>query len=101
MVTRTEQKSMRIITAILAVLIIIPSIYGFGSKLAEFIALVRGDVDGIFAISPVANYLFASTGFFFLLLWATANGMFHDIEAPKFDLLDQEEKLDQHEQQAM
>jgi nitrogen fixation-related uncharacterized protein len=100
MVTRTEQKTMRIITAILAVLIIIPSIYGFGSKLLEFIALVRGDVDGIFAISPVANYLFASTGFFFLLLWATANGMFHDIEAPKFDLLDQEEKLDQHEQQA-
>lgn len=101
MVTRSEQKAMRIITAILAVLILIPSIYGFGSKLVEFIALVRGDVDGIFAISPVANYLFASAGFFFLLLWATSNGMFHDIEAPKYDLLDQEEKLDQQEQQAV
>ena len=101
MVTRTEQKAMRVITAILAVLILIPSIYGFGSKLIEFVALVSGDVDGIFAISPVANYLFASAGFFFLLLWATVNGMFHDIEAPKYDLLDQEEKLDHQEQQAV
>lgn len=101
MVTRSEQKAMRIITAILAVLILIPSIYGFGSKLVEFIALVRGDIDGIFAISPVANYLLASTGFFFLLLWATINGMFHDIEAPKYDLLEHEEQLDREEQQAV
>ncbi|MBI1310293.1 hypothetical protein GC176_03220 [bacterium] len=101
MTTRSEQKAMRIITAILAVLILIPSLYGFGSKLLEFIALVRGDVDGVFAISPVANYLLASAGFFCLLLWATLNGMFHDIEAPKYDMLDQEEKLDQEERQAV
>lgn len=93
-VARTEQKAVRIITGVLAVVILIPSLFGFGSKLLEFLALVRGDVDGAFAISPVANYLLASVGFFFLLMWATANGMFRDIEAPKHDLLDQEERLD-------
>lgn len=94
MVSRSEQKAMRLITAILAVVIIVPSIYGFGSKLLEFITLVRGDVDGVFAISPVSNYLLASAGFLCLMLWATANGMFRDIEGPKYDLLEQEEELD-------
>ena len=69
-------------------------------KLTEFIALVRGDVDGIFAISPVANYLLASLGFFCLLLWATLNGMFRDIEEPKYHMLEQEAKLDEASTQA-
>ena len=92
--THREKKATLVITGIMAVLILVPSIYGFGMKLIEFIALVRGDVDGIFALTTVANYLLASVGFFCLLLWATANGMFHDIEEPKYLMLEQEEKLD-------
>lgn len=89
-----DSKTTLVVTGILAVLILVPSIFGFGMKLNEFIALVRGDVDGIFALSPVANYLLASLGFFCLLMWATVNGMFKDIEAPKHRLLEQEEELD-------
>ena len=82
------------ITLLLAVAILIPSLWGFGSKFVEFVQLYRGDVDGAFAVAPVINYLLASAGFFLLLLWATMNGMFHDIERPKYTLLDREELLD-------
>ena len=83
------------ITLILAVLILIPSLWGFGSKFVEFIAIYRGDVNGAFAIAPILNYLMASLGFLLLLLWATANGMFHDIERPKYRMLETEEQLEQ------
>lgn len=95
MPTHRENRATIIVTGVLAVLILVPSLWGFGMKLNEFIALVRGDVDGIFAISPVANYLLASLGFFCLLLWATLNGMFRDIEEPKYLMLEQEARLDQ------
>ncbi len=94
MPSHRENKATIIVTGILAVLILVPSLWGFGMKLNEFIALVRGDVDGVFAISPVANYLLASLGFFCLLLWATLNGMFRDIEEPKYHMLEQESQLD-------
>ena len=45
-------------------------------------------------VAPIANYLLASLGFFCLLLWAAARGMFRDIERPKYDMLAQEEALD-------
>jgi len=67
--------------------------WGFGSKFFEFIAIYRGEVDGAFAISPILNYLFASLGFLMLFLWATGNGMFHDIEKPKYTMLENEERL--------
>ena len=51
-------------------------------------------MEGAFAIAPIVNYLLASAGFLFVLLWATANGMFHDIEAPKYRMLEREEELD-------
>jgi len=95
MPSHRESRATIIVTAILAVLILVPSLWGFGMKLTEFIALVRGDVDGVFAISPVANYLLASIGFFCLLLWATLNGMFRDIEEPKYHMLEQEQQLDE------
>ena len=39
--------------------------------------------NGAFAITPMVNYLLASLGFLCLLLWATRNGMFRDIESAK------------------
>lgn len=84
----------RIVTLILAVLILIPSLYGFGSKFLEFVHIYRGDVDGEFAITPIVNYLLASTGFFLILLWAIANGMLHDVEGPKYAMLEREKELD-------
>ena len=93
----TSEQSSRLrnrITLLLAVLILVPSLWGFGSKFLEFLALVRGDVDGVFAVTPVVNYLLASLGFLCLFCWAAANGMFHDIERPKQTMLDNEAMLD-------
>lgn len=87
-------RSAQWITALLAVAILVPSLWGFGSKFIEFVTLARGDADGAFAISPVVNYLLASVGFLFLFGWAALHGMFRDIEAPKRAMLENEWRLD-------
>ena len=76
----------------------LPSLYGFGTKFLEFIALYRGDVEGAFAISPILNYLLASLGFLLLFGWAALGGMFRDIEEPKYTMLENEAQLDRAEQ---
>ncbi|MCG8584246.1 MAG: hypothetical protein MI757_05990 [Pirellulales bacterium] len=85
------------ITLALSLLILIPSCWGFGSKLYEFFMTFGKDPNGAFAVSPIMNYLFASAGFFFMLLWATANGMFRNIEQPKRTMLETEAMLDRNE----
>ena len=85
------------ITLALAVIILIPSLWGFGTKLYEFFATFGHDPNGAFAVSPIMNYLFASAGFFLMLLWATANGMFSNIEQPKRTMLETEKLLDDNE----
>lgn len=91
---RATIRKQRLTTLIFALVILIPSCFGFGKKFLELIALTRGDVDGVFAISPVMNYLLASVGFFFLFCWAIMHGMFRDIEQPKHDMLENERMLD-------
>jgi hypothetical protein len=93
MVANTSKLQVRI-TLLLAVLILIPSGYGFVGKFIELIRVYRGESEGAFAVAPMMNYLLASLGFFCLLLWAAAQGMFRDIESPKYDMLAQEERLD-------
>lgn len=83
-----------IATAVLGVAILIPSMLGFINKLFEFAHVARGDADGLFALTPIMNYVLASLGFFCLLLWATLQGMFRDIEGPKQVMLAREEQLD-------
>lgn len=82
------------VTVGLAVAILLPSMYGFIGKFIEFVALARGDAGGVFAISPIMNYLLASLGFLCLFGWAMAHGMFRDIEAPKYAHLEREAQLD-------
>ena len=84
------------VTALLAVAILVPSLWGFGTKFIEFVSLVRGDVDGVFAITPIVNYLSASLGFLCMFGWAILNGMFLDIERPKHTMLQNEARLDAH-----
>jgi len=88
------QRRVFVATAILGVLILIPSMLGFVNKLLEFKHVVEGEADGAFALTPIVNYLLASAGFFSLLIWATCRGMFRDIEAPKHLMLEREELLD-------
>lgn len=97
--TQAPQNSRRrsfawIVTIVFAVLILIPSMLGFVMKFMELINMTQGDADGGFAITPVVNYLFASAGFFFILLWAAINGMFTDLEKPKYTMLENEQQLD-------
>lgn len=84
----------RWVTGALAVAILIPSLWGFGSKFVEFVAIYRGEADGAFAVSPILNYLFASFGFLCLFGWAAMHGMFRDIESPKYAMLENERRLD-------
>lgn len=84
-----------VLTLIFAVIILIPSMMGFVSKFYEFIHTFQGETGGVFAITPMVNYLLASLGFFCLLVWAAINGMFHDLEQPKHLMLERELTLDQ------
>jgi len=89
-----ERRRRVCLSAFFAVAILVPSLWGFGSKFIEFVHLYQGDVEGAFAIAPIVNYLLASAGFLFALVWAAANGMFRDIEAPKHQMLEREAELD-------
>ncbi len=84
-------------TIAFALVILVPSLLGFANKFREFVLLYRGDVDGVFAITPIVNYLLASLGFFCLFFWAIYQGMFRDLEAPKYSLLENERRLDEEE----
>jgi len=87
-------RRMRTVMWVMALAVLVPSCYGFGTKFLEFVALFRGDVDGAFAISPILNYLLASFGFLLLFGWATLGGMFRDVERPKYEMLENEQLLD-------
>ena len=87
----------RLTTLVFALVILIPSGYGFTRKLIELVALTGAGADGAFAVTPVVNYLLASLGFFFLFCWAILNGMFGDIEGPKKRMLEIERQLDEDE----
>lgn len=82
------------VTTLLAVVIFLLSLWGFGTKFIELVRLSRSNVEGAFAITPVVNYLLASLGFLCLFGWAAAHGMFHDIERPKQTMLENEARLD-------
>ena len=82
------------VSLLLAVLILIPSGYGFAGKFIELVHVFRGEPGGAFAVAPMANYILASAGFFCLLLWAAGHGMFRDIETPKHEMLAREALLD-------
>ena len=84
----------RLLGFLLAATILVPSLLGFGNKFLEMIRIYRGDADGAFAVAPITNYILASTGFLFLFFWAAANGMFRDIERPKYTMLENERRLD-------
>ncbi len=94
METLRAARTRRWLTGLMAALVLAPSLYGFSGKFVEFVRLFRGDPSGLFAISPIMNYLLASLGFLCLFGWAMAQGTFRDIEAPKYSMLEIEAALD-------
>lgn len=93
---RPARLGARWVTIIFALVILVPAFYGFATKFREFI-LLYGREDGAFTLLPILNYLLASIGFFLLLCWAALRGMFRNIEAPKYTMLENEKRLDQGE----
>ena len=91
----TDRRRQFWVTVAMAVLILIPSMYGFVGKFVEFVHIYRGSEGGGFAVAPIANYLLASAGFFCMLLWASWNGLFRDVEQPKVEMLENEMQLEQ------
>ena len=89
-----SSRTRTILTLVFALIILVPSMMGFVAKFLEFINTFREETGGVFAITPMVNYLLASVGFLLLLVWASINGMFHDIEQPKHAMLEQEQDLD-------
>lgn len=75
---------------LMALAVLVPSLYGFGTKLLGIHRPVSGRCGRAFAISPVLNYLLASLGFLCLFGWAALHGMFRDIERPKLTMLENE-----------
>ena len=86
------------VRGLIAVAFLGPCLWGFGTKFFELVQVCRGDPEGAFAITPILNYLLASAGFLLLLGWGALNGMFHDIEAPKYTMLRNEQMLDEIEE---
>ncbi len=92
--TERVSRSRQRVVAIMAVVILVPSMLGFANKFRELVHVLQGDAAGAFALAPIMNYILASIGFLFMLGWAAKNGMFRDIEAPKNNMLDIERRLD-------
>ena len=95
----TSAARWRTYITIFLTLIILPfGALGFGSKLVEFFHIVQSrQTDSALAVAPILNYLLASAGFFLILVWAILNGMFHDVEGPKYTMLEIEGQLDREE----
>lgn len=79
---------------VLALVILLPAMFGFGNKFLEFLLLV-GDPEGAFTVVPILNYLLVSLGFLLLFGWAILHGMFRNIEGPKLTMLANEQRLDE------
>jgi F0F1-type ATP synthase assembly protein I len=82
----------RIVLAVYAIVSICAAA-GFAFKLFEFSrSFLTGESS--FALPGVTVYLMVACGFSAMFLWATLNGQFRDVEAPKRRLLDREAALD-------
>ena len=69
----------------------------FAYKIYEFIQTAgRSDMPG-FAFATVFSYFIVTLGFLCLAAWAYARGHYHDIEEPKYRLLETESELERLE----
>ncbi len=93
-----QDRAQRITLIVFLVVFLLPAAVGFAIKLYEFMAVANGATsEGTFMLVPVLNYFIVFMGMLCMLAWATTNGMFRDIEKPKFDMLERERQLDESE----
>ena len=97
--TAKLQKRKRWFLLVFSILMIATAGTAFVFKLIDFfVTATHGGPDalGSFLI-PVLNYLLVAAGFVCLLIWAVVNGMFRDVEGPKYTMLEHEQELDRLE----
>lgn len=83
------------VVLVLGIVILVPTGSGFSVKFYRFFLAMREGEGSAFAILPMINYLLVAAGFVCLSIWAVFRGMFRDIEAPKFTMLEHENEIDQ------
>lgn len=95
-----RRKTKALVLAIMAIVFVAPAGVAFIAKFIKFARTVGSDELGAAALVPMLNYLAVAAGFICLTVWAAHRGMFKDIEAPKYKLLENEGVLDQADQWA-
>ena len=85
-----------IVLCFVAAIFLIPALLGFIKSFIKFAGTLATD-DGGFVIAVMLSHLCMAAGFACLLAWAVAQGMFKDIEKPKFSMLKCEAELDRQE----
>jgi hypothetical protein len=84
-----------IVLGLMALVFLVPAGVAFVNKFIHFCQTVHTDEMGKSALVPMLNYLAVAAGFTCLFVWALLRGMFRDIEAPKYTMLENEAKLDE------
>ena len=69
-------------------------------KLFSFLKTIKRDELAGFAFDPILVYAFVAMGFVFLLAWAYLSGQFHDVERPKYEMLERFEEQERMERLA-
>lgn len=82
------------------VFVIVAGALGFGAKLLEMIMTAVRGREHAFTAPPVVGYLFVAGGYLFLLGAATLQGMFRNVERPKYRMLELEEEINEAEDRA-
>ena len=65
---------------------------GFLFKLYEFVQSLDDSAAMGFAIVPLASYFLTGAGFLMLLIWSATRGAFKDVEAPKYRMMELEQR---------
>lgn len=79
------------------VTLLLPGAIGFVDKLGMFFRVLFSSVDGGYTLVPILNYLLIAAGLLCLFVWAVTQGMFRNIEAPKYEHLEREAALDRED----
>jgi nitrogen fixation-related uncharacterized protein len=84
----------RVAVLVFAVAVLAIAGLGFAYKMTEFaMTIVNDDIAG-FGAAAVSVYLIGMIPIVFLTLWAVLTGKFHDIERPKFRLLELDREIE-------
>lgn len=94
---RVESRTMKITLWVMAITILVPAAFGFIEKLWQFVHTLNSEEDAGYTIIPISNYFLVAGGMACLFGWAICNGMFGNVEEPKYTMLEHERELDEQD----